>query len=106
MSALWLMGLGGSVTYLLMKKRAVEDKLAESVREWEGTQKEATDGATMKEVRKVWRDRDEDVEFDERLPAADRKKIMAQASAAEAQTRVLDEPRVTIQGVYLDGYVS
>lgn len=113
MSSLWVLGLGASLGYLLMKQQRVASRLDTAVREWErheSVQSADPSGATMQEIKGVWKStKDVDQEtraFNERLPQSDRAPILAKEQVRNQEAVAYDQAQgdaQKIQGVWLDG---
>jgi hypothetical protein len=115
MSALWVLALGGSVGYLMTKRQAVESKLDEMVKDWEGSGAQAAtasvDGATFKEIKTAWKSTEHTRtrDFDERLPNAERNKILQRQDLMAKQVHDFDQAAgetAIIQGVYLESAIA
>ena len=113
MSSLWVLGLGASVGYLMMKGQQVSSRLDASVREWElQNQVESADpsGATMREIKDARKSTEyidqETRAFNERLPTADRDPILAAQKAREQTVQSYDQGELppSIQGVWLENF--
>lgn len=110
MSALWILGLGASIGYLMTKRTNIESRLETAVKEYDGASKPSKPsppvGADMNEIRAAWRytgDVNND-QFNESLPAAERQKYLnAQAEHLQEVSDWDNRGAIpTIVGVYLE----
>jgi hypothetical protein len=111
MSALWILALGASIGYLTVQRQMISGRLDTAVKEWEKADVEPStpappDGANFKEIKSAWsytadtRNRD----FNERLPAVEREKLLRQSDAEERVVSAFDQAgqSLEIEGVYLE----
>ena len=116
MSALWILGLGASVGYLVFKRQQIETNLEIQVREFEKS--EATDpalppdDANFGEVKKAWKHTKDAREFDfsERLPQKERSQLLSMQDQQARQVQEFDrsvnpEQSPQIEGLYLEQVV-
>lgn len=112
MSALWILGLGASMGYMMFKRQAMDSLLEQQVRKYDAHDDVAPadpSGATMREIKAAWRSTTdvEDRDFNERLPQSERDAYLAGAQQARKEV-VQYEARgeAPIEGVWLDGLPS
>lgn len=103
MSQFWLLGLGASLGYMMMKKSTIEGELRSASRQVEG--KTSAEFSELKRAERAPCNTDEI--YHKTLPKADRAALEAGARAMEQREQQYDAPVVpTIHGIYLDGYSS
>ncbi len=108
MSAIWLLGLGASVGYLLFKREVLSTSLEAAVAAHESKQAPPgpASGATFQDVRSAWRDTSDsrNLDFDERLPTSDREALLRHAESYQKEAQHFDAANGSppVQGVYLE----
>ena len=100
----WVIALGLAAGYLMNKNTAIASRLDNSVSEFQGASKPATDGVTSQEVRNAYKRTDHVTygDFNEELPKTEMNSVVAaQKRAADAVEAYDSAAVVQIEGVML-----
>jgi hypothetical protein len=104
--ALWAVGLGVSVGYMMFQSKTMESRLEVATKQYNNSGAEPADpsGATMEEIRAADRQIEDirDRYYDERLPLSDRNTLKDAEAAARAKVDAFNGAELQIQGVYLE----
>lgn len=108
MSTLWVLGLGASLAYLHFKGQTINKNLDTAVKQYHT--KDVDGESDVLAVRQMaWRKTDDvkNGDFHERLPDADRSKILNEANQQEVSVRQYEaQTTPQIVGVWLEGGAS